>query len=341
MKALMYYGPENMKVVEIPEPKPKENEVKLEIRYVGICGSDVHGYLGTTGRRIPPMIMGHEFSAAVVEVGGKVTKFKAGDRVTALPILNCGTCDYCRAGLINACENREFMGTMSVNGVLAEYVCADEKILYRLPDSLDDKTAALIEPFAVAYHALGKAEIQNKNVLIAGAGTIGLFALTVARYFGASKTIVTDLSPDRLAAAKKAGADIVINPREQDVGGALEKHGLRKSVDVTVEAVGITPTAQQTINLVRNMGTVIWIGNSAQMIEINMQQIVTRELTVKGTYVYIQKDYEESIKLLGGGDLDISGFISAVVGMDKAEEMFQRLAKGDTSMVKVLVDVRA
>jgi 2-desacetyl-2-hydroxyethyl bacteriochlorophyllide A dehydrogenase len=340
MRALVYYGPENMKVADMPEPSPKENEVKLEIHYVGICGSDVHGYLGTTGRRIPPMVMGHEFSAVVVQAGAKVKRFKKGDRVTALPILNCGECSYCRAGLINACENREFMGTMSVNGVLAEYVCVDEKILYALPDSLDDKTAALIEPFAVAYHALCKAEIRDKNVMIAGAGTIGLFALTVAKYFGAAKTVVTDLSPDRLTAAKKAGADIIINPGEGDVGKVLEEHGLRKSIDVTVEAVGITPTAQQTINYVRNMGTVIWIGNSAQMIEINMQQIVTRELTVKGTYVYIQKDYEESIRLLGEGRIDISGFVSGVVGMGEAEAMFKKLAAGETAMVKVLVDVR-
>jgi 2-desacetyl-2-hydroxyethyl bacteriochlorophyllide A dehydrogenase len=223
---------------------------------------------------------------------------------------------------------------------LAEYVCVDEKMLYKLPDSLDDKTGALIEPFAVAWHAVNKAEIKGKNVMIAGAGTIGLFALTVAKYLGAAKTIVADLSPDRLAAAKKTGADILINPKEEDVGAVLERHGLRKSVDVTVEAVGITPTAQQTLTYVRNMGTVIWIGNSAQMIEINMQQIVTRELTVKGTYVYIRKDYEESIKLLGEGKLDISGFVSGVVGMAEARAMFEKLAGGDTTMVKVLVDVR-
>ena len=340
MRALVYYGPENMKISDIPIPMPKENEVQLKILYVGICGSDVHGYLGITGRRIPPMVMGHEFSAVVAEIGGKVKKFKTGDRVTALPIINCAICSYCQAGLINACENRKFLGTMTENGVLAEYICVDEKTLYRLPDSLDDKTAALIEPFAVAYHAMNKTEIEGKNVMIAGAGTIGLFALTVARYLGAAKILVTDLSADRLMAAKKNGADILINPAEEDLEKVLERHGLRTCIDVTVEAVGITPTAQQTINFVRNMGTAIWIGNSEQMVEINMQQIVTRELTIKGTYVYVQKDYEESIKLLGENKLDISGFISTVIGMDEAEAMFKKLSSGDTSMVKVLVDVR-
>jgi 2-desacetyl-2-hydroxyethyl bacteriochlorophyllide A dehydrogenase len=293
MRALIYYGPENMKITDIPVPVPKENEVKLEIRYVGICGSDVHGYLGTTGRRIPPMIMGHEFSAVVTETGSKAARFKVGDRVTALPILNCGTCPYCKAGLINACENREFLGVMKRNGVLTEYVCLNEKHLYLLPDTLDDKTGALIEPFAVAYHALNKAEIKNKNVLIAGAGAIGLFALIVAKYLGAATVVVTDLSPERLEAAKRTGADIVINPKVEDIGKILEQHNLRTNIDVTVEAVGVSPTAQTTVNFVRNMGTIIWIGNSAQIIEINMQEIVTRELTIKGTYVYLPKDYEE------------------------------------------------
>ena len=340
MKALVYYGPENMKVADIPAPSPKENEVKLKIHYVGICGSDVHGYLGTTGRRIPPMVMGHEFSATVAETGSKVKRYKVGDRVTALPIIACGTCPLCQAGLINACDNREFLGVMKYNGVFAEYLCIDEKLLYALPDTLNDKIAALIEPFAVAYHALGKAEIKNKNVLIAGAGTIGLLALVIAKYLGAASTTVIDLSPDRLAAAKKFGADLVINSKDQDVGKVLEQHNLRKNIDVTVEAVGITPTAQATVNLVRNMGTVIWIGNSAQMIEINMQQIVTRELTVKGTYVYLPKDYEESIKVLGEGKINLEGFVSAVVGINEADVMFKKLAAGDTTMVKVLVDVR-
>ena len=340
MKALVYYGPKNMKITDMPVPRPKENEVQLKILYVGICGSDIHGYLGTTGRRIPPMIMGHEFSAVVSECGSKVKNYKVGDRVTALPVIYCGTCSCCKAGFINACENRKFMGGMSENGVLVEYVCFHEKMLYKLPDSLDDKTAALIEPFAVAWHAVNRAEVKGKNVMIAGAGTIGLFALKVARYLGAAKIAVTDLSEDRLAAAKKAGADILLNPGKVDLGKALENCGLRGCIDVTIEAVGITPTAQQTIDHVRNRGTVVWIGNSAKMIEINMQEIVTRELTVKGTFVYTQKDFEESIRLLGEGKLDMSGFISAVVGMDEAEAMFKKLSEGDTSMVKVLVDVR-
>ena len=176
--------------------------------------------------------------------------------------------------------------------------------------------------------------------MIAGAGTIGLLALAIAKYMGAATTIVTDLSPDRLEAAKKAGADMIVNPKDEEIGKFLERQKLRKSIDVTVEAVGITPTAQTTVNFVRNMGTAIWIGNSAQLIEINMQQIVTRELTVKGTYIYLPKDYEDSIKILGEGKINLDGFVSAVVGMNEAEAMFKKLGAGDTTMVKVLVDVR-
>ncbi|MGI6160449.1 MAG: zinc-dependent alcohol dehydrogenase [Christensenellales bacterium] len=341
MRVLMYYGPENMKVAEQPEPSPKDNEVKLKMLYVGICGSDVHGYLGTTGRRTPPMVMGHEFSAEVVEIGKNVTKFKVGDIVTALPIYNCGECPNCLEGAINACDNREFMGTMDVDGAFAEYLCCDENIVYKLPDTLDSKVGALLEPFAVAYHAVGRAmPLEGKNVMVIGAGTIGLLVMMIAKHFGAKNIVVTDLSDDRLDAAKKFGADITINSGNTNVGEALEAEGLRKSIDVTFEAVGITPTAQQSVEYVRNRGTVVWVGNSAQMININMQQIVTRELSVLGTYIYIVKDYVESIELLDSGKIDISGLISDVVGMDEAEDMFKLLAAGDTTKIKILVDMQ-
>ena len=341
MRALLYTGPEKMEIVDRQKPSPAANEALLKVKYVGICGSDVHGYLGTTGRRIPPMIMGHEFSAEVVEIGNDVKNYKVGDRVTALPLISCGECFCCKNGDVNVCDNRQFLGTMSLDGVLCEYICIEESKLYKLPETVDDRIGALIEPFAVAYHAVSKAlPVKGKTVMIAGAGTIGLLVQVVAKHFGAGKIVMVDLSEDRLAAAKKMGADITINPGSQDMDEVLTQEGIRKSVDVTIECVGITPTAQQTINYVRNTGTVVWVGNSAQMININMQQIVTRELTVYGTYIYQPKDYAESIALLAKGEIDISGFVSAEVGMGDAEAMFKRLAGGDTTMIKVLVDVR-
>jgi len=220
MRALMYQGPKTMNIMDIPDVTPKKNEVKIAPKYVGICGSDVHGYLGTTGRRIPPMVMGHEMSGVVLEVGSEVTRFKPGDRVTVQPILYCGECDYCKQGLVNICANRRFLGTMTQNGTFMDAICVDEKNVFSLPGSISDIEGALIEPFAVAYRAVRQAlprPVEGKTVMICGAGTIGLLLLIIAKCFSAGKTIVTDLSDFRLKLAKQNGADIVINPARQDI----------------------------------------------------------------------------------------------------------------------------
>ena len=341
MRVLMYYGPEDMKIAQQPEPGPKENQVKLKICYTGICGSDVHGYLGTTGRRTAPMIMGHEFSAEVIEIGREVKKYKPGDRVTVFPVYSCGECDNCKDGAVNVCDNRKFMGTLSDNGAFAEYMCCEEENLYLLPDALDDKTGALIEPFAVAYAAVRKTlPLEGKNVMIIGSGTIGLLILVIAKHFGAKNLIVSDLSDNRLQAAAQFGADLIINSGQEDMDGVLKAHGWRNCIDIVFEAVGTTPTAQSSIEYIRNRGTVIWVGNSARMINIDMQQVVTRELKILGTYIYQKKDYTDSIELLAEKKIDISGFISQIVDMDGAESVFKQLAAGDTTKIKVLVDMR-
>lgn len=340
MKALMYLGPKNMVITDIKEPFPGDYDVKIGVKYVGICGSDVHGYLGTTGRRIPPMVMGHEFSGEVKEVGSKVTKFKPGDRVTVQPIIFCGECEYCKAGLINICSNRQLLGTMDLNGSFAEYVCVNENNVLKLPDGMDYQEAVMIEPFSVAYRAVQKAlPLTGKTVLIAGAGTIGLLVLIIAKHFGAENVVVTDLCDDRLELAAELGANFTINPKAQDMNEVLKENGLHNSIDVCFEAVGLTPTAQQTINFVRNRGTVIWIGNSAKMIEINMQQIVTRELVVMGTYCYNQKDFNDALTLLGEGKINIRNLISKEVSLEDAKLMFDRLVEGDGTLIKVIVNM--
>jgi 2-desacetyl-2-hydroxyethyl bacteriochlorophyllide A dehydrogenase len=340
MKALMYLGPKDMQVVDIEQPSPQKGEVKIAVKYVGICGSDVHGYLGTTGRRIPPMIMGHEFSGEVCEVGEGVTRFKKGDLVTVNPILNCCTCSYCESGDINICQNRRFLGTMDVNGAFCEYLCVEEDRVLHLPKGMDEKLGAMIEPLAVAYRSVQWAlPLKGKNVLIAGAGAIGLLILKMAVYYGAANIIVSDLSDGRLATAKSLGATLTVNPATDDVEAVLKEKGLRDVIDVTIEAVGITPTAQQSINLVRNMGKVIWVGNSAQMIEINMQQVVTRELVIYGNYVYNMEDFKNAMELLGKGEVNVDSLISKVISIEETTPMFDRLAGGDTTMIKVLVDM--
>lgn len=336
----MYMGPKKMQIVDVPDINPKMKEVKIAPKYVGICGSDVHGFLGITGRRTPPMIMGHEVSGLVLEVGSSVTEFKPGDRVTIQPILNCGYCEYCEKGLINICPNRNFLGTMEENGALVDSICVDKKNVILLPNGIDTIEGAMIEPLAVAYRAINQAmPIEGKTVMISGAGTIGLMILMLARYYNAGKTIILDLNNSRLDLARQIGADITINPSTQDIEEKLGEYNCLNTVDITIEAVGVTSTAQQTVDYVRNKGTVIWVGNSAQMITINMQSIVTREITIKGTYVYNEQDFLESIQLLAAKSIDVKQLISMIIPLEKASEMFNSLSSNAGDLIKVIIEL--
>jgi len=339
MRALVYQGPKQMTIEQWPVPEPKAGEVRVRSRFVGICGSDVHGFLGTTGRRTAPMVMGHEMSGVVSAVGEGVTAVQVGDRVTVQPILNCGVCDYCKDGLINICPDREFLGAMSCNGAFADEFCVPEKNICKLPDNVSLEVGALIEPFAVAYRGVCHAgDITGKTVMICGAGTIGLMVLKVCRMLGARTIVIVDLSDERLALAARHGADVCINGRE-DIGAVLTEKGLRRSIDIAIEAVGVSPTVQQTVDFVRNRGQVIWIGNNAPVVSLNMQNVVTREVTIQGSYVYTQEDFETCIRLLAETPQDFTGIISASISLEETAAMFETLSSGAGAIIKVLVDM--
>jgi len=338
MKALVYYGPEDMRYVDVDTPVPGPGEVRIRVKATGICGSDVHGYLGITGRRTPPMIMGHEFAGIVDSVGDGVTAAKPGDRVTAQPVNFCGKCAYCHEGLTNLCTDKEFLGVMDVNGSMAEFVCVPEKLIYKLPDSVSYTQGAVVEPLAVASRAVESAgNLEGQNLLIVGAGTIGLLVLQAAKLHNPAKIIVTDLSASRLAAAKNLGADETVNPSE---GGAMDKIlGLTggKGVDVSIEAVGVTPTVKQALEALRPGGRCVWIGNSAKMVELNMQDVVTREKNIHGTYIFTHKGFGKALDLLASGKIETDALISAAVTMQEAPAMFARMGKGADDLIKVMI----
>lgn len=339
MKALVYQGPKTLTIENWPLPVPGPGEVRVQSRLVGICGSDVHGYLGVTGRRTAPMVMGHEMSGVVSAVGEGVDTVSVGDRITVQPIFNCGVCEYCRDGLINICPTREFLGAMSCNGAFEEEFCVPAKNICKLPDAVTFEVGAMIEPFAVAYRAVSHAlPLAGKTVMICGAGTIGLMALKVVKMFHAATVIMVDLSDDRLALARQHGADITINGRS-DIDQALRSHGVRDTIDVAIEAVGATPTVQQTVDYVRNRGQIIWVGNNVPMVTLNMQNIVTREVNIQGSYTYTEADFLECIRLLSEEPQDFTGIISEIIPLEDAPAMFASLSEGAGKTIKVLVDV--
>ena len=340
MRALVYHGPETMSIENWEMPTPKAGEVRVKTSFVGICGSDVHGWLGITGRRTAPMVMGHELSGTISAIGEGVTGLNIGDRVTVLPLFYCGECDYCNEGLDNICPNREFMGAMSCNGALLDEFCVSAKNICKLPENISLEVGALIEPFAVAYRGvLHAGSVAGKTVMICGAGTIGLMALKVCKMLGAKTIVMVDLSNDRLALAMQHGADVTINGAD-DIDAALKAAGLRNSIDVAIEAVGVTPTVQQSVTYVKNHGQVVWIGNSAPTVSLNMQTVVTREINIQGSYIYTHQDFLDCIRLLSEKPQNFDGIISGVVSLEEAEPMFRELSQGAGSKIKILVKLQ-
>lgn len=340
MKGLVYHGPNQLAYEEVPDVAPGAGEIRIRVKAVGLCGSDVHGYMGLTGRRTAPMIMGHEFSGVVDALGQGVSGFKPGDRVTAYPMFFCEQCVPCRNGDVHLCINRRFLGVMDVNGAMADAVCIPAKCCFKLADSVSFEVASLMEALAVSWRAVnraGRERIAGSNVFLVGTGTIGLLALACAKMFNPAMLIVSDLSDARLELAKKMGATHVINPARDNPARLVKELTGGLGADVAFEAVGAAPTVQQAMSGLRQGGTAVWIGNNKPMIEINMQEIVTRELTVLGTYLYNFAEFKLVVEMLNAGKLDVSPIISKVAPMCEGPEMFAKMAKDPGDWIKVVL----
>lgn len=336
---MIYDEPNSIRLGEIKDVFPKDNEVKIRVKSCGICGSDVHGYLGLTGRRIPPMVMGHEFSGEVVEIGGKVTRFKPGDRVAPYPVDYCGSCAMCQRGQFHLCSNKRQFGVLNINGAFAEYICVPEKVCFKIADSTSYDSAALIEPLSVAMHAVNIADgLEGKTVLIVGAGTIGLAVLACVKLWRPAKVYVSDISEARLKTALKMGADAIINPASLDFPAEKERIQASGGLEIAFEAVGATPTVQQAMSMLAFGGTAVWIGNNKPMIEVNMQEVVTHELKVKGSFLYTVNEFATVISCINEKKLCIDPIISLRAPLSQAAKLFETLAHNPGDLIKVIIN---
>jgi L-iditol 2-dehydrogenase len=338
MKAIVYEGPNILNYKEVPDVSPKPLEVKIRVKACGICGSDVHGYLGLTGRRIEPMIMGHEFAGEVVELGKDVTEYHVGSKVAVYPVDFCGECEMCKKGDVHLCLNKRAFGVLDVDGAFAEYICVPAKSCFKVADNVSYAIGSLMEPLAVSYRGVGHAgDLTGKTVLLVGTGTIGLLALACVKMKNPAKILVSDLSDNRLEIAKAMGADVVINPGRENFNEVISSHTMGKGVDVAIEAVGAAPTVQQAMSALAFGGTAIWIGNNKKMIDINMQEVVTRELKVQGSFLYGYKEFETVVDLLNSGKLNVAPLISEEITLKQAPEYFEKLAHTPENLIKVVV----
>ena len=339
MKALRYLGPEKLKVEDVPTPVPQRGEVLIRVRACGICGSDVHGYYGLTGRRIAPMTMGHELSGEVCELGDNASRFAIEDRVIAQPINFCGECVHCKRGLTMLCLNKKFFGVLSENGAMAEYVAVPEKLLYRLPDQSSFYEGALVEPYAVAYGAVKRAgDIAGKTVLVIGAGTIGLCVLQLIKQKKPGLVIVSDLSAARLKTAMKLGADKGINSQEEDFLEVVLSATNGDMIDLSIECVGVQSSANQSIRCLKPAGTSVWVGMSQKEMTINMQDIVCSARSILGSFNYTHEEFGQAAEIVASGRLNTSEMITKVVSLDEAVNVFPQIHDNPDDYKKVIVD---
>jgi len=332
MKALMLTDFNRLELQSVPVPHLNHPlDVLVRVRAAAICGSDLHGYTGRTGRRHPPLIMGHEVAGEVAAVGAGVRRVRPGDRVALHPLIY-------RADPATGRTVRQMIG-MNLPGAYAEYTVVPETNVYPIPDTLPFSTAALTEPLAVAVHAVGIAHVQPYDrALVIGAGTIGLLTMQVLLLAGVREVTVSDISETRLDIARQMGAAHVINPTAHDFATVISELTGGEGFDLVYEAVGIGATVGQSLQAIRDGGTVVWIGNSVRFVEVDMQAVVTRELRIAGSYGMNERDFRRALAMLADGRVAAETIISRRAVLDEGPTLFDELLR-DEAVVKCVFEL--
>jgi threonine dehydrogenase-like Zn-dependent dehydrogenase len=341
LKALVLTAYNQLEYKEVPDPEVGPEDVLVQVKACGICGSDVHGMDGSTGRRLPPVIMGHEAAGVVAGVGSKVTGWEQGDRVTFDSTIYCGECFFCRRGETNLCDDRRVLGVSCEeyrqDGAFADYVAVPARTLYRLPDGLSFERATFVEPLSVAAHAVSQAPRGPEDTaLLVGAGVIGLLVIQVLRSGACGRIIAVDLDQGRLELARRVGADHAFNPEREDAVGEVLELTARRGVDIAFEVVGIAPTVKTAVQCLRKGGVLTLVGNLAPTVEVPLQDVVTRELSLKGTYCSVG-DYPACLDMISSGTVDVDPLTSAVAPLADGASWFNRLHAREAGLIKVIL----
>jgi len=341
MKALVLR--EYMKLVheDIPRPEIAPDEVLVKVEACGICGSDVHGLDGSTGRRQPPLVMGHEASGVVAEAGPAVAGWAIGDRVTFDSTIYRLDDWYTRRGLYNLSDGRMVLGVSPGeyrrHGAFAEYVAVPQHILYRVPETVSFEQAAMVEPVAVAAHAVSLTPVAvGDTAVVVGVGMIGLCLVQVLRAAGCARVFAVDLEAGKLELARKLGADAVLDPQKTDVAKAVAEATEGRGADVAFEAVGITATVKTAIAAARRGGTVTLVGNLSPLVELPLQAVVTRQLRLQGSCA-IAGEYPAALSMIERGVVNVDAMRSAVAPLSEGAAWFDRLYKKEPGLMKVIL----
>ena len=341
MKALMLRAYNELVYQDVPDPQVGPQDVLIRVKACGICGSDVHGLDGSTGRRIPPLVMGHEATGAIEAVGDAVTEWHEGDRVTFDSTIYCGECPFCREGRVNLCDDRRVLGVSCdeyrQHGAFAEFVAVPQRILYRLPEGLSFERACLVEPLAIAAHAVKRAHVSpGATAVVWGAGLVGLLALQVLKAMGCGPVFAVDVDEGRLGVARDLGADEAIHASGTDALALIRKLTRGVGADVAIEAVGLAETVGAAMGSVKKGGSVALIGNLSAEVPLPLQAVVTRELSLLGSCASCG-EYGEALDLIARGRVAVDPLISASAPLAEGRVWFERLRRKAPGLIKVLL----
>jgi L-iditol 2-dehydrogenase len=341
MKALVLEEYNKLIYKDVAEPQVGPDDVLVRVKASGICGSDVHGMDGSTGRRIPPLVMGHEAAGIIEEVGSNADKYHIGQRVTFDSTVYCGTCFFCRRGDINLCDHRRVLGVSCdeyrQHGTFAEFAAVPQHIIYPLPEQISFEQSAMVEPCSVAFHAVAITPLAlNDTAVVVGAGIIGLLVIQTLRASGCGQIIAVDLEPQRLELARQLGADMGLNPAADEVVSMIKKMTGRRGADVAFDAVGINASLKTALSSLRKGGALTLIGNLNPEVDLALQTAVTGEINVRGSCAS-RGDYPACLDMIARGAINVDALISATAPLSDGAQWFQRLYEKEKGLVKVIL----
>lgn len=331
--------PGKIEIRDLPRPRAQPGEVLIEVKRIGVCGSDIHVYHGLHPYTSYPVVQGHEVAGIVAELGEGVSGFAPGDTVVFMPQVTCGECYPCRHGMYHICDHLKVMG-FQTSGAAQEFFAVRAEMVLKLPESVSLDQAAMVEPVSVAVHALARAGgAEGKKVLVLGAGTIGNLVAQVARASGAARVMITDLSEYKLEKARGCGLEHTVNPQRQDLGQAiLDVFGPDKA-DLILECVGVQDTITQAVSLARKGSTIIVVGVFGQKPVVDLGLVQDRELSLVGTLMYQKRDYERAIELVAGGALCLDPLVTHRFAFRDYLQAYEAIELSGGRYMKVMIDL--
>ncbi len=330
MKTLLYSAYDRLEIAEAPDPHPGEGELLLRVSACGICGSELEAFRNRSPRRVPPLVLGHEFCGEVMDTGRGVSNFKTGQRVVSHALIGCGECVRCRRGEMNLCAGRQVFGMQRL-GAFAEFIAVPEKVAVAWPAHLPAEAASLTEVLSNGVHVVNLSKRLNpRKVVILGAGPIGLMTLQAFQALTEAEVLISEIIPERLETAIKLGAKQTINPNMDDLQNAVLDWTDGEGADVVVDAVGLSVTKQQSFPATRPGGATVWIGTHENTITLDSYDITLSERCVQGSYGATMAELQLSVDLLASGKVDGTSWIKAFP-LSEGVTAFERMlaAQGD------------